>query len=649
MAPSIALCTRELHPFIGGGIAPIVHALSGVLSQGADVTLITTAAHRERYEALQAEGPVFAPGVRVVFVQEPPPERGYYYSWLQGWSHRLYAGLVEAFPEGGPDLVEFPDYLAEGFVTVQARRTGDPRLRNTIVAVRLHTTTEIVSVLNGHQGQELETQAIYEMERHCLAKADRLLWPGGDVLATYERYYGARALAPAVEIPDAFLIQREHPAPEVVGEGALKLLYLGRMERRKGVHNLVRALASLAHDDWRLTLLGGDTPTGPLGTSMRSHLAMMTAGDERFDLHEPVPREEVGRMIVAHDAVVVPSLWECWPNVAREALQHDRPVIATPVGGLVTFVRPGESGWLARDTSVDALCDLLEPLVAEPEQVRELGRSGEPSRLLGRLTDPAMILGRYLDAIRGARAARPRRRTRAPLVSVVIPYYELDAFVEETIASVAAQTYPNLETIVVNDGSLREQDAFLDQLPVRLVTQRNRGLGAARNLGVAAARGRFVLPLDADDLLEPDFVEACVRALVADDDMAYVGTWSRFVDEDGRQIDDADPGYAPLGNWSRLADHQNVAGSASALLRRYLFDVGFAYSPDLTSYEDWLFYLQLRDAGHLGGIIPRSLLRYRIRRSSMLRSTGAGNAQRLRAEVLAHLAEGGMQWTSQSA
>jgi glycosyltransferase involved in cell wall biosynthesis len=205
---------------------------------------------------------------------------------------------------------------------------------------------------------------------------------------------------------------------------------------------------------------------------------------------------------------------------------------------------------------------------------------------------------------------------------------------------------------VVNDGSIRDEDHVLEELAERydfkLHTQRNHGLGAARNFGVRQARGRFILPLDADDVIEPDLVERCVEALLADPDLAYVGTWSRYVDEDLEQIEGADPGYAPLGNWSSLAEVQNVAGSATALIRRRLFD-DFRYSHELTSYEDWHFYLQLRRAGHYGAVIPRALLQYRIRRASMLRSTGMTRVERLEGEVRALLAEGAMEWTPKNA
>ena len=95
-----------------------------------------------------------------------------------------------------------------------------------------------------------------------------------------------------------------------------------------------------------------------------------------------------------------------------------------------------------------------------------------------------------------------------------MPYFKLEALVEETLASVQSQTYDAIETLVVNDGSLREEDAaFLERaerLPIQVLTQVNSGLGAARNFGVSQCRGDYVLPLDADDLIDPTFVERCV-------------------------------------------------------------------------------------------------------------------------------------------
>ena len=122
----------------------------------------------------------------------------------------------------------------------------------------------------------------------------------------------------------------------------------------------------------------------------------------------------------------------------------------------------------------------------------------------------------------------------SPLVSIVIPAFNADRFIEETLATVAAQTYRPLQAFVVDDGSTDRTRAivadWLRQLPAgggltgELLEQRHRGGGAARNLGVAACRGEWIQFLDADDLLGPGKIAAQVAALQGDSSsVAYCG------------------------------------------------------------------------------------------------------------------------------
>ncbi len=642
-------------PYVGGGIAPIVTAAATLLSDVAEVTVVTTDRHRDAHERLRAEAdPRLVPdSVRLVWAPEPEEGRiGAFFSHMHAYSARVDRALREAYPDGGPEVIEFCDYLGEGFVTVQARRTLDPWLESTLVCVRLHTTSEIVSVLDGHSPTDFATMAIHDAERYTLRHADRLLWSGGDVLETYRRFYGPDALAEAVRIPDAFLAQEPEPSPERSedGEGPLQLLYLGRAERRKGPQNLLRAMTLIGRTDVHLTLLGGDTQSGPLQTSLRAQLELMSAGDPRIEFVDHVAPERVARYIREAHAVVVPSLWECWPNVAREALMHNRPILATPVGGLCEMVVPGRSGWLTRDTTPQALADAIERLADDRACIAALTAAGGPRERYLELTDAHALRAGY-EALARRPVGRPARpRGAAPLVSVVIPYFRLEATLGETLASALGQTHDNLEVIIVNDGSLREQDAFLYEIDaeprVSVITQVNAGLSAARNTGARLARGRYVLPLDADDLIDPTFVARCVDVLERDESLAYVTTWVRYLEPDGTPIPGENGGYVPYGNWSRLLDRNNVAGTCAALFRRRVFELGFGYSPDLTSYEDWLHYLELQRAGHYGAVIPERLFHYRVRPQSMMRTDGRPRTELIMGEIAAHLRESEVRWTS---
>src|SRR5690606_34102704 len=95
------------------------------------------------------------------------------------------------------------------------------------------------------------------------------------------------------------------------------------------------------------------------------------------------------------------------------------------------------------------------------------------------------------------------------LVSIVIPVYNAEKYLEQTLASIYAQTYPHTEIIAVDDGSSdRSVEILRQHAPrVRLVTQANAGAAAARNRGVREARGKWIAFLDADDLWTPDKLE----------------------------------------------------------------------------------------------------------------------------------------------
>ena len=180
---------------------------------------------------------------------------------------------------------------------------------------------------------------------------------------------------------------------------------------------------------------------------------------------------------------------------------------------------------------------------------------------------------------------------------------------------------------------------------MRVAVQPNSGLGAARNFGVKVSRGRFVAFLDADNMFEPRFIECAVEALNANSSIAYVSAWSRYVDQHGKPLRGPAAGYQPLSNFSELLDWENAAGDAAALVRRSVFDRGYWFSEELTSYEDWDFYRRLRAAGIFGHCIPERLMRYRIRDDSMVREVGLQEGIRLEGELASSLRESEIAWT----
>lgn len=194
------------------------------------------------------------------------------------------------------------------------------------------------------------------------------------------------------------------------------------------------------------------------------------------------------------------------------------------------------------------------------------------------------------------------------LVSVVIPCYNPVQFLHETLASVRAQTYRPIETILVDDGTDnpagRELLGSVASEVTRFIQQPNLGLAAARNAGFAAAAGTYVLPLDGDDRIKPSFIAESVAALKKDSEAAFAyADYHVFGDIEKTER---------LGDYN-LADllDRNTLCYAS-LIRRADWERAGGYDPSMRlGYEDWDFWLRLAEHGRFGRHLDRVLFEYR--------------------------------------
>ena len=142
----------------------------------------------------------------------------------------------------------------------------------------------------------------------------------------------------------------------------------------------------------------------------------------------------------------------------------------------------------------------------------------------------------YLKSDRDARTASPET-SRTPLVSIVIPYYNQQLFIAETVLSAKRQTYPNVEIIVVDDGSPVPAEPYLHEIDgIQLFRTENHGCPATRNFGFAKSSGEYLIFLDGDDILSPGAVEAHLKAFAQHPDTGLSFGSSSSINERGEQI-----------------------------------------------------------------------------------------------------------------
>jgi glycosyltransferase involved in cell wall biosynthesis len=203
----------------------------------------------------------------------------------------------------------------------------------------------------------------------------------------------------------------------------------------------------------------------------------------------------------------------------------------------------------------------------------------------------------------------------APLVSIVIPNYNLARFVGEAITSALAQTHPAVEVVIVDDGSTDNSVEVIEEhlarcepdarARARLIRRTNGGVCHARNDGAAAARGEYLVFFDADDVLEPTYVARCLEALLASPpSVGYAYTKMRLFGREN-MIFEARPFDA-----SRLLV-QNFVHVAALMRRRHFDEVGGWNPAWSVGYEDHELWVRLLSHGYEGVFVPEPLLRYR--------------------------------------
>ena len=204
-----------------------------------------------------------------------------------------------------------------------------------------------------------------------------------------------------------------------------------------------------------------------------------------------------------------------------------------------------------------------------------------------------------------------------PLVSIVIPCFNYGRFLNEAIDSVLSQTFQDFEIIVVDDESTDAQTLevleTLNKPKTRLIRQKNQRVSAARNKGIAEAKGKYICCLDADDLLAPTYLEKCVFILETKHlDVCY--SWVQLFGEDNL-----------LWTCGPFLIDELLKGnqvSTAAVFRKSVWERAKGYSTEmLHGYEDWEFWIRIAKLGARGHLIPEPLFLYRKHGVSLTTST----------------------------
>jgi glycosyltransferase involved in cell wall biosynthesis len=237
-------------------------------------------------------------------------------------------------------------------------------------------------------------------------------------------------------------------------------------------------------------------------------------------------------------------------------------------------------------------------------------------------------------------------------VNIVIPLFNQEEFIEQCLNSAMAQTYPDFDITVVNDGStdhsmvvvremvdrwngeMRElmvkryaEAEMMEPVPgcwnfngrLKIIDRENRGLSTSRNEGIRAGDGEFILPLDSDDWIEPNYLERTVPLMVnqgigiVSTDMQYEGLLHNRIPPKGLSLaSEMVSNDLPVCSLIRRAAFEQVPSGYETIF------VDVAGSTKVLGYEDWCMWIDILKRGWTVGVVNEPLFHYRVKKVSMI-------------------------------
>lgn len=207
-----------------------------------------------------------------------------------------------------------------------------------------------------------------------------------------------------------------------------------------------------------------------------------------------------------------------------------------------------------------------------------------------------------------------------PTISVIVPTYNAERTILETIKSVQQQTFPDFELIVIDDGSKDRTLEILQTIKderLKIFSYENGGNALARNRGISHATGEFISFIDADDLWTPNKLELQLIALQQNQEAGVAYSWtSYFIDGQEEFIFPYNPIFFEGNVYDKLLVNNFVASGSNILVRRKAIESSGEFEPTLKRCADWDFYIRLAAKWHFV-VVPKHQILYRQSSNSL--------------------------------
>ena len=628
------LLTTEFPPIHGGGISTYCwHTAKMLAEKGHAVTVFVndysiTAIHRD--SPLQ--------NIEIVRFHPNQVSRGE----ILGTDARLsieFAHVVELEMDqkGVPDFLETQDYMGIGYYTLQKKKLLYPKFKELKVLMTMHAPSFLYFEYNQVPHYKFPDYWTGEMEKASIRMADLVVSPS---------QYLIDELTPRMNLVDKNPIRIFNPYLNEWTSGDIPefdeydLVFFGKLTPQKGGLEMLSYLKSMWDKgfDKCITIIGGGQHFFyPVQADMidyikKKYKIYIDKGLIRFEGNmKPDLLKE--RLKKAH-VIIMPSIVDNLPYAVLESMAMGKIVLTSKNGGHTEILEHNKSGFIFDHQKKKSFEQTLTTILEKnKEELIHIGKEAQKAvknttnydvvytqklQELDKLAQSEVLSNTFdfIEIIKKTKVTKDTSNEVEGLLSLVIPYYNMGNYIDDTLNSLEKVNNSNLEIILVNDGSteefsIRKLQEIEKKKNITVYHKENEGLSLTRNFGADKAKGEFLAFLDADDMVSPDYYKRAIEVLKHYENVSFVGCWAQYLGESKSTW----PTFNPEPPY--LLVHNMINSSALVYKKADFLSYGKNDPALIYGMEDYESVISMVKNGARGVAFPELWWQYRIRSNSM--------------------------------
>lgn len=631
------LMTTEYPPFFGGGISTYCFYTAKMFAKnGHQVTVFVNDSSISSLRVEQQQS------VRIVRFNPTLSASSSYLGYATCVSYE-FAQILKKFieDEGKPDIIESQEYLGIAYYLLQYKHLQYEWCKDVPVLITMHSPAFLYLEYNHVPLYTYPNFWIGEMERFCIKAADTVISPSKYLVEEVSSRFALEDIKIEI-LPNPYEVNSGQLDPSSDTEPC-EIVFLGKLSVQKGSFKLLQYFTELWDNGFSepLYMIGAqDIVYHPEGKTMGDIIRKKYKGPLNkglLHLENKIDPAQIYSRLKRSKVVIVPSTVDNLPYVVMEIMSMGLIALVSKQGGQAEIVDDGINGFVFDHYLPDSFyTQLNRTLNLTPGQRTEIGNQAvkkirdyynlekiynQKAALLQNSILSKTVSWEFPFCHHFVSTCKPELANveQNNLLSIVIPYFNMGKYIDDTLVSLSNVTYREIEIIIVNDGTTDKESILkLDELKgnqnIKIVTTPNRGLAAARNLGARKAKGKYLAFLDADDVVMPDYYSKAINVLKYQHNVSFVGCWTQYF-ENSTDVWPTFTPEPPIILYHNLINSSSLVYKLDAYLTHGLNDESMPFQ----GIEDYDSVISLVGKGFRGVVLPEILFHYRVRKNSMIR------------------------------